>query len=86
MFISIKNQEQNAGITIKQSIKFFKTYVLDIFAQERFRYKPDNITKNINPKTGKKIKVESKGGLYSEYKKLKEIVIKIKELEELICL
>ena len=25
--------------------------------------------KNINPKTGKKIKVESKGGLYSEYKK-----------------
>ena len=25
--------------------------MLDIFAQERFRYKPDNITKNINPKT-----------------------------------
>jgi len=32
------------------------------------------------------IETETSAVLYSEYKKLKEIVIKIKELEELICL
>jgi len=54
--LQIKNKDQNLGITIQQPIKFFKMFrfglcVLDIYLQERYRYKPEKESKNINPST-----------------------------------
>ena len=53
--LQVENLDQNIGITLKQSVSFFKKYKLGLFVLDRnydivFYYEPETYTKNINPR------------------------------------